>query len=99
MYSHISTPILNNVNFISNTAGKMGGGMYNYCVYEHQSEPILNFVLIFSANRVTGGDGGGMYNDDWCKPKLLDVIFTGNYIDLDNKHGGGMFNDQATTPS
>jgi parallel beta-helix repeat protein/predicted outer membrane repeat protein len=98
MYSHISTPILTGVNFISNTAGKMGGGMYNYCDYDHQSEPALTRV-IFSANRVTGGDGGGMYNDDWCKPKLLDVIFSGNYVDLDQKHGGGMFNDQATTPT
>jgi len=97
MYSHLSTPILTNVNFISNTAGKMGGGMYNYCDYDHQSEATLTRV-IFSANKAIGGDGGGMYNDDWCKPKLLDVTFTGNYTDGNDKHGGGMFNDQATTP-
>ncbi len=55
MYNNQSSPLLNDVTFILNTAGTNGGGMLN----DMQSNPVLKSVT-FSGN--SANYGGGLFN-------------------------------------
>ena len=92
MFNWSGSPILNNLIFSGNTAGKGaayygGGGMFNI----RSSNPILSNVT-FVAN--TAGSGGGMYNDG-SNPRLNDVTFSGNKA-IDS---GGMENYSNSSPT
>jgi hypothetical protein len=98
MYNANSSPSLNNVIFIANTAlisrplGGMGGGMSN----NQMSNPVLSKVqFINNVSQGTGtyvGKGGGMYNTTNSNPSLTNVIFSGNTAQAGGS-GGGMYNN------
>ena len=95
MYNVSSNPVLEDVTFSSNASMKAGGGMYNTGTYIDRSTPILLRVLFIGniANNEWYGNGGGMFNYDWCSPVMTDVVFQENTAGHD---GGGMYNNQAT---
>ena len=97
IFNDSSSPHLTDVNISGNTALKEGGGMYNKGTYTVHSSPVLTRVRFTQnfAQDDSYGDGGGMYNLDWCDPILTDVIFVYNHA---GHHGGGMYNSQATYP-
>jgi predicted outer membrane repeat protein len=86
-----SSPILTDVNFENNVAGRGGGGMenFNYC------NPTLTNVT-FKNNTASGG--GGMMNWTGNNPVLKNVTFSGNlaYYAVDGiparGEGGGIYN-------
>ena len=95
IYNASSSPVFEDVTFSNNTSAKAGGGMYNYGTYEIPSSPSMLRVT-FVGNMASDwlyGDGGGMFNYDWCSPTLTDVVFQSNRAEHD---GGGMYNNQAT---
>ena len=104
IYNYKSNTTLTDVTIDDNTAQDYGGGIFNAGSYSEPSNPVLNRVTI-SNNETIGvgtyplpenvGDGGGMYNDEWCAPSLTNVIFSGNRAIRD---GGGMYTNQASTP-
>jgi len=95
IYNVSSNPKLEDVTFSNNTSLKAGGGMYNTGTYIDRSTPSLLRVLFFGnvASDDGYGDGGGMFNYDWCSPTMTDVVFQENRAGHD---GGGMYNNQAT---
>jgi len=95
IYNVSSSPKLEDVTISNNTSLKAGGGMYNTGTYTDRSTPSLLRVVFFGnvASSVSYGDGGGMFNYDWCSPTMTDVVFQENSAGHD---GGGMYNNQAT---
>lgn len=95
IYNESSSPIFEEVTFSNNTSKKAGGGMYNFGNYTFPSSPSLLRVTFIGnvASDSMYGDGGGMFNYDWCSPTLTDVVFQSNRAEHD---GGGMYNNQVT---
>lgn len=95
VYNDSASPQLTDVLIFGNTSKNEGGGMYNKGTYTVPSNPVLTRTRFVNnvAQDVSHGDGGGMYNLDWCSPILTDVVFEGNSAGM---HGGGMYNSQAT---
>ncbi len=91
IYNNNSSPTLTNVIFFDNR-GTLGGAMYN----NHSSPKIIN--TIFKNNRATSytyPGGGGLCNNYFSSPTLVDVVF------IDNKSkamGGGMGNKSNSSP-
>ncbi|MGB0850361.1 MAG: HYR domain-containing protein, partial [Bacteroidia bacterium] len=88
LYNHNSSPRIENVDIINNTATEDGGGMYN-----HNSAPILSNVTI--RNNHAGYSGGGMYNISGSSPILNNVVIRDNTA---AKHGGGIYNVSSSSP-
>ena len=80
MYHASSSPTLNNVNIIKNTATNKGGGIYN-----SNSSPNLTNITI---TENTAGIGGGMSNDHQSSPTLKNVTIIENTANT----GGGIYN-------
>lgn len=75
-----SSPILQDVYIISNTAYDFGGGIY--CT----RDSLGRFERVEVMDNVAGYSGGGMY-DTYSSHSFFDVIFHGNAAD----YGGGMY--------
>ena len=90
MYNDGSSPALANCTFSANSAGSVGGGMYNS---SYASPTLTNCT--FEGNSA-GDEGGGMLNDWHSSPQLTDCTFTAN-SSTDN--GGGMSNGNYTSPT
>lgn len=71
IFNERSSPVLNQVDFTSNTAQYFGGGMCN----RSGASPILNGGE-FLNNR--GGIGGAIYNTDGASPTIRNYTFTVN---------------------
>ena len=85
------SPVLTNVVFSNNTAGR-GGGLFT-----QNASPVLTDV-VFSGNTATSGAGGGMNNqtqtpatDEYSIPLLTNVTFSNNTAN----GGGGMYNNNS----
>jgi parallel beta-helix repeat protein/predicted outer membrane repeat protein len=85
IFSTQSTPTLNSITFIGNSA-QTGGGMYNSL-----SNSIVNNST-FSSNSALGNNGGGMYNNT-SNPFITNVTFSGNSA---VSEGGGMYNTSSS---
>ena len=84
-----SSPTVSYCTFISNTAGDLGGGMFN----DAGSSPVVSYC-VFTSN-VSNWWGGGMSNRNSSSPVVSGCIFSGNSAgDL----GGGMCNE-GSSPS
>ena len=93
MYNHKGSPSLTNVLLTGNYA-TFGGGMYNRGEFGFPgSIPQLTNV-IFREN--SAAEGGGMRNEDYSRPRLMNVSFSGNTA---VRSGGGMENFNYGDPS
>lgn len=81
-----SSPMLTNVTICENTAC-VGAGVSNF-----DSSLILTNVAIKENTALHYG--GGMYNDDYSCPYLINVIISENVAAV----GGGMYNDDYSFP-
>jgi predicted outer membrane repeat protein len=86
IYCRLSSPILTNCTFTSNTSSPFGGAMYN-----SSGNPSL-FNCIFNCNSASGF-GGGILNSSGS-PRLFNCIFSGNSAN----YGGGMNNSGNSRP-
>lgn len=77
-----SSPLLENVVFINNSADNNGGGFYN------NGEPELNNVRF--ENNSANNNGGGIFNYEDSVINLLNNIFINNIAE---NQGGGVYND------
>lgn len=82
MYNYQSSPTLQNVTFIGNTAKRQGGGMAN----SNGSSPDLTYVVMEDNKAQIGG---GMHNGDDSSPTLRNVKVTRNTSEY---YGGGINN-------
>jgi len=85
MFNGASSPNINNISFISNTANS-GGGMVNN---PDSSPNITNVSFIGNNANHNFAFGGGMFNNG-TSPSLTNVSFSNN---ISNHKGGGMYNN------
>ena len=79
-----SAPIVNNCEFIGNTAINLGGGMYN----KNSSPTAILCTLIDN----TADYGAGIYNSD-SDPNIISCIINGNIAE---KYGAGTYNSNSS---
>jgi len=72
------------VEFLRNTAGEDGGGMYSY----HNGPDLIQ--VVFKGN-TAGNYGGGIFNNDG-NLTLVDALFSGNSAE----YGGGILNSETS---
>lgn len=82
MYNYQSSPTLQHVTFIGNTAKRQGGGMAN----SNDSSPDLTYVVLEDNKAQIGG---GMHNEDDSSPTLRNGRVTRNTSEY---YGGGINN-------
>ncbi|WP_183192950.1 immunoglobulin-like domain-containing protein [Brevibacillus nitrificans] len=82
MYNYQSSPTLQHVTFVGNTAKRQGGGMAN----SNDSSPDLTYVVMENNKAQIGG---GMHNEDNSSPILRNGRVTRNTSEY---YGGGINN-------
>ncbi|GAB3702566.1 hypothetical protein GCM10027592_32110 [Spirosoma flavus] len=93
-----STTLSGDIGQVGNTADN------SYHVFYHQLIRAVNNTAVLDGVVITGGnadapnalstDGGGMYNERSCSPRLINCLFVRNRA----SGGGGMENDQSSSP-
>ena len=95
IYCDQSSPTITNCIFSNNTAGKYGGGMYNF---NNSCPKLTNCKFIRNSAGVAGsesGNGGGMCNLLNSNPTLINCEFFQNHA---NYQGGGIYNEDKSNP-
>ncbi len=89
MHNDNGSPTVTNCTLTRNSAGSIGGGMYNFA-----SSPTLTNCT-FSGNAADLFDGGGMKNS-LSDPTLINCTFSGNRA---NTSGGAICNSDSSSPA
>lgn len=96
IYCDQSSPTITNCIFQANTAGKYGGGIYNF----NNSNPTISYCTFYQndagINQSESGNGGAICNLINSNPNITDCLFIQNHA---TNQGGGIYNDDYSNPT